>query len=156
MRRWGRRRRMELDRGARVQLAMPQVLVVPLSEHISSVGHVSVRAGGFQVQVLLVLKEAASIGGAPFYVILRSFIVLHFFYIPLPAIAAFTTARHVAFSVAFEGYVGIWNTPGVNPTPKNARRAEAASSSHRYPSRPGPHQRCVGIERFPILNQLGR
>ena len=105
---------------------------------------------------LLVLKEAASIGGAPFYVILRSFIVLHFFYIPLPAIAAFTTARHVAFSVAFEGYVGIWNTPGVNPTPKNARRAEAASSSHRYPSRPGPHQRCVGIERFPILNQLGR
>ena len=32
----------------------------------------------------------------------------------MPAIAAFTAATHIVFSAVFEGYVGIWNTPGVN------------------------------------------
>ena len=41
-----------------------------------------------------------------------------------------TACTHASFASAFEGYVGITNTRGANPTSKNSRRTEAASTSN--------------------------
>ena len=54
-------------------------------------------------------------------------------YSRLAASTAFIACTRASFAASFEGYVDITNTPGVNPTPKNSRRTEAASTSANLP-----------------------